>query len=446
MKRLALPVWFSFIVLCILLTTASATRAASPTKPNVVMIVADDLGWADIGYHNDELMTPNLDRLATGGVRLEQYYVCPTCSPTRVGILAGRNPSRYDILGPIGGKSTQHLPLDTVTLPRTLSKLGYTTHISGKWHLGLQLKYAPRQYGFDTSYGYLHGQIDPYTHLYKFGDRTWHRNDKFVEEKGHATDLITDEAVRVVEQKHDKPFFLYVAYSVPHHPLKEPSKWTDLYKGKVKDPWRALFNASITHMDDGIGKIIAALERTGQRENTLVIFTSDNGGQTSWSSPKSQYNGSYKPHTTLGNNLPLRGWKGQLYDGGIRVPALANWPGKLPTGSACNDVLCEVDWMTTLVALSGAKLRNPLKVEGEDIWPQLTGKKAGSPRTLYWRVRGQSAIRHGDWKLIAASSGKKVELFNLADDPNEKNNLAEKEPRRVEALKKQLAQQHALDD
>ena len=182
----------------VLLTLLScATEFAQTAAPNILILIADDMGWHDIGYHDSDIKTPTLDKLAAAGVRLERHYVCPTCSPTRAGLLTGRNPSRFGISGPIDGRSTLSLPLKTPTLARTLKDRGYVTGLFGKWHLGLRPEVGPRQYGFDRTYGYFHGQIDQYTHRYKNGDRSWHRNDEFVDEKGHATDLIADETVRV---------------------------------------------------------------------------------------------------------------------------------------------------------------------------------------------------------------------------------------------------------
>ena len=181
-------------------------------KPNIVVILSDDTGWNDVGYHGSVIRTPNIDRLASQGIELDNFYVCPTCSPTRATLLSGRCASRFGILGPIGGRSKQVLPREATTLPQLLQNAGYQTAITGKWHLGLRPESGPRQYGFDYSYGYLHGQIDQYTHHYKNGDRSWHQNDKLINEPGHATDLITNKAVKLIRQfSHEqKPFFLYV--------------------------------------------------------------------------------------------------------------------------------------------------------------------------------------------------------------------------------------------
>lgn len=426
----------------------SGCLIAADARPNVIVIISDDQGWRDMGYNGSEILTPNLDRLAKTGVRLDSNYVCPTCSPTRIALLAGRNPSRYGVLGPIGGRSKQSLPLGTPTIASVLKKAGYYTAISGKWHLGLRPEVGPRQYGFDSTYGYLHGQVDPYTHIYKNGDATWHRQDKLITEKGHATDLLTAEAIRVIERKSDQPFFLYVAYSVPHYPLQEPAKWTSLYDGKIDDPDRKLFAASLTHMDDGIGKIVAALDRTGKRKNTLFIYTSDNGGQKSWSAPKTEYSGRFRPNKTLGDNRPLRGWKGDLHEGGIRVPAFVNWPGTLKS-TVIPETVSALDWFPTIAKFCDVRVDANWKLEGIDIGPTLREepRKRTAQRILYWKTGRQWAVRVGGFKLIATKAGKAInlQLFDVKSDPNEKNDLAGKQPDRVKSLQAELRRQQSLD-
>jgi arylsulfatase A-like enzyme len=400
-------------------------------RPNIVFIIADDMGWKDIGYQDSEIRTPHLDGLAGRGRIFTQHYVMPTCTPTRVGLLTGHYPSRYGILGPDYGKIFDD---DTQTLAGALRDNGYSTYIAGKWHMGSPPEYTPLKYGFVSSYGYFAGQIDPYTHHYKNGDLSWHRNDQYLEETGHATDLITDEAVRVIQEEHTKPFFLYVAYSVPHSPLREPEKWLAMYPD-IKPPSRRWFAASVTHMDDGIGKIVHALDEAGLRDNTLLVFVSDNGGQESWAS-KTEYGGRYAdlPHTVLGDNRPLRGWKGQCYEGGIRVPGFANWPKVIRPGRIDAQVHI-VDWMPTLCRLAGSEARPRLPWDGQDIWPLVTGDTRQVPeRIMYWKTAKASAVRQGDWKLILFKEGH-CELFNLAKDPYETQDLAGQELDRVSRLK-----------
>lgn len=425
------------------LTAASAAEDAR--RPNILFILADDLGWADIGYHDSDIRTPHLDRLAGEGLRLNQHYVYPTCSPTRVALLSGRFPSRFGVLGPLG--STTKMRGEDALLTHGLLKLGYRTHISGKWHIGETPEHRPLGYGFDTSYGYLRGQIDPYTHRYKFGDHvTWHRNDQFIEERGHVTDLITEEAIRVIESAGQEPFFLYVAHHSPHYPLNEPPKWIAPYEKTIDDVWRRHFAAAVTHLDDGVGKILEALEKAGLRKNTLIIFSSDNGGQQDWSAPETQYNGRYAAHTTLGNNQPLRGWKGSLYEGGIRVPAFVNWPGHVSAGDVFDRPIHIVDWLPTLIHAAGGDPARHQAAEGIDLWAALLGRSTNlPPRVMYWKTRSASAVRQGGWKLIERRGGDRRELFDLDHDPLEKSNLADKEPARVRQLSALLERLSAED-
>ncbi|MEX0882942.1 MAG: sulfatase-like hydrolase/transferase, partial [Cyclobacteriaceae bacterium] len=252
-------------------------KVSPPDKPNIILILPDDLGWTDVGYHGSDIQTPNIDKLAREGKIMEQYYVMPTCTPTRVSLMTGKYPSRYGVLAPAYGEV---IDLGAPTIASLLSENGYFTAIAGKWHMGSP-PYTPLKYGFQSSYGYFDGQIDPYTHEYKTETelterRSWHRNDEYLDEDGkHVTDLITAEAIRIIEEKRENPFFLYVAHHVPHYPLSEPEKYLSIYDDQtMMHPSRKLYAASVSHMDEGIGKIIDALERTGQRENTLIIFVS----------------------------------------------------------------------------------------------------------------------------------------------------------------------------
>ncbi len=405
------------------------TDGGSETPPNIVIFVADDVGWRDVGYHGSEIETPNIDGLAREGVELDRFYVWPTCSPTRASLLTGRPPSRFGILGPIGGRSTQALPPNVLTLPAFLKRNGYQTALIGKWHLGLRLEVGPQKYGFDYAYGYLHGQIDQYAHRYKNGDRTWFRNGKFVDEKGHATDLIAHETAKYVREIRDptRPFFLYVAFSVPHYPLQEEELWVSRYRGKIADSSRRLFAASMTHMDDAIGQVLTALRQEGVADSTLVLFLSDNGAQKSWT-PHGEYENRYGPYAQLGDNRPLRGWKGELYEGGVRVPALVFWPGVLEPRKVAEPISA-IDLFPTLAGFVPERLDGKSGVEGTDVWPQLTGAPYASlERVFYWRTRRALAVRVGRWKLIHHAASVDAEgvdeLFDVVADPLEKTNLA----------------------
>lgn len=411
-------------------------------RPNLIVIMADDLGWNDVGYHGSKIETPTLDRLAREGVRLHQHYAYSTCSPTRAALLTGQNPARFNIHGPLG--SSAEVTSEDMHLTAGLQEAGYSTHISGKWHLGEEPSDRPLRYGFDTSYGYLRGQIDPYTHRYKFGDYvTWHRNDHFVEEEGHVTDLITDEAIRVIETAgslREEPFFLYVAHHSPHFPLNEPPSWIEPYEDVFDSVFRRHFAAAVTHLDHSVGRLVEALERTGLRENTMIVFLSDNGGQESWDAPDTQYNGRYAAHTRLGDNAPLRGWKKSLYEGGIRVPAFVNWPDRLEAGRRVEGPTHVLDLSATLLEQAGVE--PPADLDGTSIRPLLTGSSSASQwrdRRFYWRQGDLQAVREGNWKLIAPSLDLDgLELYNLAEDPHETNDLADRRSDKREALRQQL--------
>ena len=412
----------------------SGSSGGAQRLPNIVVLIADDLGWNDIGFHGSEIRTPHLDGLATAGVRLERHYVYPTCSPTRAGLLTGCNPARFGIYGPIADRSGIALPRGTVTLPSVLRTRGYFTALVGKWHLGLRPQVGPRQYGFEQSYGYFHGQIDQYTHRYKNGDRTWHRNDSFLDEEGHATDLIAAEAVRIIKRPWRQPFLLWVGFSVPHHPVQEEQQWLAPYQQSIQDPSRRLYAASVAHMDAAIGRIVKALDEAGQLDNTLIFFTSDNGGQQDYASD-TEYGGKHGPYPRLGDNRPLRGWKGELYEGGVRVPAFVYWPGRLrPT--VVRDGISLLDWFPTFASLADAEIAGQWKIEGRNIWPILSGAKTSlAPAALYWKTDAAQGLLDGDWKLIIPGARKSAaELYNLAADPYEQKNLAAEHPRKAESL------------
>ncbi|OGG01305.1 MAG: hypothetical protein A3F83_13360 [Candidatus Glassbacteria bacterium RIFCSPLOWO2_12_FULL_58_11] len=418
-----------------------------PSRPNILLLIADDAGWHDVGYNGSEIRTPNIDKLAGQGVQMEQFYACPTCSPTRASILMGRPPSRYGILEPIAGRSTQVLPTDQGTLASLLRDAGYFTAQVGKWHLGLQPENGPNKYGFTSSYGYLHGQLDQLSHIYKNGDPTWQRDGKFIEEKGHATDLIAQETIRLIRVSDPRrPFFIYSAFSVPHYPLQEEEKWIAPYEKTIQNKSRRLYAAAMTHMDEAIGGILSALEKKRITSNTLVIFISDNGAQQDWVSSEREYGGAYGPYDVLGDNKPFRDWKGSVYEGGVRVPAIFSLPGWLNRRKVGYPAHV-MDLLPTFAALAGAAIPQPLKVEGQDISTLLEGKLGGS-RTFYWNTGGQLALRQGDWKLVHQGGDPAKgadELYNIAHDPYEKQDLSASETTVLMQLRDNLARQHSLD-
>lgn len=430
------------------LMTATAVGAAQPLgRPNIVFLIADDLGWRDVAFHGGSAPTPHLDQLLTGGLELTQHYVAPVCSPTRCGLLTGRYWSRFGITTPTNELA---LPPDTMTLPRALRHVGYDTCLAGKWHLGSLPQWGPNHFGFDHSYGSLAGGISPWNHRYKKGiySRTWHRNHKLIEETGHVTDLLTREAIGWIESRGDRPFFLYVPFTAVHLPLKEPKEWLARVPDQITGDVPRHYAASIMHLDDAVGQIIAALDRQGFRRNTLVVFTSDNGGSTAENNDL-KYPDDNCPNGRLpGNNLPLRGKKGDVYEGGTRVPTIVSWPGVLTAGKI-NTALQIVDWMPTFCSLAGYQPDRPLKWDGMNLMPLLTGEAALPVRSLYtagprWRAM---SLRRGDWKLIVheADRGNRSELYHLGEDEGETRNRAGTNPDQLRILSQALQQARAND-
>ncbi|HZN34453.1 MAG TPA: sulfatase-like hydrolase/transferase [Pirellulaceae bacterium] len=424
---------------CFALLLAGAPLQAAETRPNIVFIMADDLGWADVAFHGGSAATPHLDRLAKEGLELTQHYVAPVCSPTRTGLLTGRCWSRFGVTSP---QNPRALPWETVTLPRALKQAGYDTCLTGKWHLGSLPDQGPNHFGFDHSYGSLAGGVSPWNHHYKQGPftQTWHRNEQLIEEQGHVTDLIAAEAVQWIKSRGEKPFFLYVPFTAVHLPIKEPDEWLRRVPAAIQGEVPRHYAACVMHLDDAVGRIVAELERQGRRENTLLVFTSDNGGSTAENNDLS-YPDDHCPSGKLpGNNTPWRGKKGDLYEGGTRVATIVQWPGRIKPGKVDSPVQI-TDWMPTLCSLAGYQPQQDLKWDGRDISQLLTSHQPLPERPLYavapgWRSR---SLRWGSWKLILhamAGDVQRAELFDLARDPAESKNLAEEQP---EQLRKMLA-------
>ena len=427
-------------IACLLLLFTTWLHAAA-SKPNFIFIMADDLGWADVAFHGGNAPTPNLDKLAREGLELTQHHVAPVCSPTRTGLMTGRCWSRFGVTSP---QNERALPWDTVTLPRALKSIGYDTAITGKWHLGSKPEWGPNHFGFDHSYGSLAGGVGPYDHHYKKGtfSETWHRNEKLLTEAGHVTDLITKEACEWLAARKDAPFFLYVPFTAVHLPVKEPAEWLDKVPAGIQGNVARHYAACIMHLDDAVGRIIAALEQTGQRDNTLLVFTSDNGGSTAENNGQTYPPDDYPEGALPGNNLPLRDQKGSVYQGGIRVPCIASWPGKLAPGRHDAPVQI-IDWMPTFCALAGFKPERDLKWDGVNLWPQLADGAQPPVRSLYTVAPGFRArsFRVGDFKLVLRPQKETevVELYDLASDPNETTDLATRLPTKVAELRVALA-------
>lgn len=431
-------------------TLLTALHAAEFTKPNILLIVADDLGWSDVGWHGGFGKTPHMDKLVREGIELDQHYVQPVCTPTRTALMSGRYPGRF---GPqaLAPSNLRAMPLGTVTLASALKSVGYSTYQSGKWHLGARSEWGPNAFGFDHGYGTLTGAADPWTHKYRKGnpyEDTWHRDGKLFHEEGNATELVAAEALRRIEEK-KSPWFIYVPFHAVHTPVDAPEEYKRLYEGvkfhddPEKHDSRLRMAAMISQLDTKIGQFVAALEKTGQRDNTLIVFTSDNGGIESL---KNNYVGKVGHSPLNSENDPLRGQKNTLYEGGIRVCAFANWPGRLAPRKF-NTPMHAVDWFPTLASLVGYDSRTDLKWDGVDQWSVLLGKlKPHAERTIYIAMRnGGRVLRHGDWKLLVPSKGD-PQLFNLAVDPFEKDDLAGSQPDKLADLQKRLAEQRSKDN
>ena len=426
----------ALVALALVLTA----KAAEP-KPNVVLIVADDLGWKDVGFHGSDIRTPNLDKLAAGGVRLEQFYTLPMCTPTRAALLTGRYPLRYGLqTGVIPASGAYGLATNEWLLPQALKEAGYTTAIVGKWHLGHAEKSLwPRQRGFDHQYGPLIGEIDYFTHEAS-GKVDWYRNNKLVKEKGYSTTLLGNDAVKFIKEHNaTAPLFLYLAFNAAHTPYQAPDEYLAKYK-HIADASRRAYAGSITAMDDQIGRVIETLDQKRMRENTLIVFMSDNGGTRN-----PLFTGAIADVSKTKipcDNGPYREGKGSVYEGGTRVVALVNWPGRVPAGVTVNEMLHTVDWYPTLAGLAGASTAKCRPLDGLDVWETITAGKA-SPRTevVYNVEPFRTAIRQGDWKLVWRTTlPQRVELFNIAQDPSEKNSLAAQHPDKVAALQKRASE------
>ena len=433
---------WSFLFAVAVLTNSQAgiveaAERGAAARPNIVYIVADDLGWKDVGFHGSDIKTPHIDRLAQEGARLEQFYVQPMCTPTRAALMTGRYPFRYGLqtlVIPTPGK--YGLPTDEWLLPQALKEAGYRTVMVGKWHLGhADRKYWPRQRGFDYHYGAVLGEIDYFTHS-SMKVRDWYRNNQPVNEEGYVTQLLGKDAVaRINENDPKTPLFLYLAFTAPHAPYQAPKQYLDQYEN-IADPTRRAYAAMITSMDDEIGKVVAALDKKKMRENTLIVFMSDNGGNVS-----AMFSGDVDVSKLKlpAENGPYRGGKGMLYEGGTRVAALANWPGHIKAGEV-KELIHVVDMFPTLAGLAGANAKKEKPVDGLNVWSAISeGKPSPRQEVVYNIEPFRGGLRRGDWKLVWRTPlPSAIELYNIAEDPSEKTNLADKNPQKVAELQKRI--------
>ena len=441
---------FRVIVAVFAAAFSCGSRAAwAADKPNIVIILADDLGNADLGYRGSKIKTPNIDILAKGGVRLESYYGLPLCTPARAALMTGRYPMRHGLQTLVIFPSHKYgLPVDEKTLPQALKQIGYSTYMVGKWHLGhADKKYWPNSRGFDHFYGNVVGEVDYFTKD-RGGVIDWQRNGTFLKEEGYYTKQIGDEAVGLIE-KHDssKPMFLYFASLAPHAPYQAPKEDVDAYQEIFPGKEHREYAAMISGLDAQVGRVVAALEKKGMRENTLILFTTDNGGATSAlfatgarSPEEREASGGValgcKPPAT---NTPFAGGKGGLHEGGVRLPAIVNWPARLKP-SVVNEPLHHVDVMPTLLALAGGTGDPTKPFDGKDAMDTIGEGKPSPHEDILINVEAfRGAIRKGTWKLIkvALLPGKR-ELFDLEKDPEEKENVADKQPHVLKDLEARL--------
>ncbi len=419
------------LCLCVLAVLAPPALAQQK-KPNIVFILMDDMGYADIGcMGSKEIHTPNIDRIAKEGVKLANFYAnAPVCTPTRAAFITGRYQQRVGLewaLGytaeqfrrvdgkwiPIADMYVPGLPATQPTVARLLKLAGYRTGIFGKWHLGFRPEFNPLRHGFDEYFGVLTGHADYYTHKYFDGVHVLRQNDKDIPAKGYLTDLITRKAVSFIERNKDGPFFLYVPHLAVHFPFQVPDKPGQvLTRANATDGTRQDYVRMLERVDQGVGAIVQSLAKHKILDDTLLVFSSDNGG--------------YK----LSDNQPLFHYKASLWEGGVRVPCLMRWPGKLPADRTLSQMGITMDLTATFLAAAGAKVPDDCKLDGIDLLPILSGQAKERERTFFWRIRRpdrqQAAVRQGKWKYL--KDGGTEFLFDLDADIGERRNLAYRHP------------------
>ncbi|GAA4432237.1 hypothetical protein GCM10023091_03990 [Ravibacter arvi] len=425
---------------CILLFLLAPPMVfAQSQKTNILVILTDDLGFNDVSYYNQgDVRTPHIDALCRDGVRFDSFYAnSPVCSPTRAALMTGRYPDAVGVPGLIRYHKHDnwgYLKPDVPLMPGVLKRYGYTTALVGKWNLGLEAPNLPNQKGFDYFHGWLEDMMEDYHDHKRHGVNFMRKNDSIIYPQGHATDLFTDWSVDYIRKaaQGTAPFFLYLAYNAPHFPVQPPKAWYDKVMARQPgiDPKRAKLVALIEHLDDGIGRVVKALKESGRYDNTLILFLSDNGGNLD----------------DLANNQPYRNGKQSMYEGGIRIPAFATWPARIARGTASNEKLMTMDVLPTLQAIvSGQEGDGYDGTSFADIL--FNSKTKMQKRSLYF-VRREGGLRYGGkdyhaliddgWKLLQNSPYAPLELYHLEADPYEKENLADREPQKVNALNKLL--------
>lgn len=415
----------------LLFLTSSILHLASATaeqSPNIIFIMADDLGYGDIScYGSKTIKTPHIDKLASTGVKCTDYHSNgAVCSPTRAALMTGRYQQRSGIPGVVTAKSHRHtgLPLKEWTMGEAMKEQGYQTAMFGKWHLGYDPKFNPVKQGFDEFKGFVSGNVDYHKHIDQEGHFDWWQQDKIKEDPGYITDLITDYAVDYIRRKKDKPFCLIVNHGAPHYPIqgRKTPGFRVTGKSNAKQPRQpkldaphAVYKEMIEAMDEGVGKIVSALEKLGISKNTLIVFCSDNGP------------------AKAGSAGIFRGKKGQVYEGGHRVAGVFNWPAQLPAGKECSTTILCMDMLPTFVMMAGGKIDAKRKLDGIDVIQALKGNTI-KRHPLFWQHGGGTAVRDGKWKLVMVK--KKSQLFDLSTDISEKTDISKQHPEQVERLTK----------
>jgi len=457
------------IALVLPLFSALPSSAAGQARPNVVIFVADDLGWADVGFHGEDVIqTPSLDRLAAEGVQLDRFYTTPICSPTRAALMTGRDPMRLGVAyGVIMPWHTIGIHPDELFLPEAFRRSGYQTAMVGKWHLGhAQETYHPNQRGFEHFYGHLHTEVGYFPPFANQGGRDFQRNGKSIDDQGYETFLLGKEGARWIRERDEsKPFFLYMPFIAPHTPLEAPddllAKYEDMEDDRKparsaqtdgsrriarlmgQEKSRPVYAAVVDAMDQAIGTVLTALDEEGVTNDTIVLFFSDNGGAA----------------YALGgaDNVPLRGGKGDTFEGGIRVVSVMRWPGKLQAGSINTSIMSAMDVFPTLAGAAKVPIETRFDLNGHDLWPALvSGRKEARQDTLFFAsetpIRGHFNITAFDdeWKLIQEidqgllAADITTHLFRIDEDPNEHHNLASAHPDIVEKMSEAILEWRSL--
>lgn len=405
--------------------TGSAQPAEPERRPNIIVFLADDLGYADLGVQGAaDVATPHIDALARSGVRFTAGYANhPVCAPSRAAMLSGRYQHRFGFEhnpGPAVSATTEFgLPRSVPTLAERLQQAGYTTGMVGKWHLGFNEGLRPHERGFDFTYTFLSGARTYYPGA-RAGGELMRNGQPTRETFSYLTDELAREAVGFIDQNQERSFFLYVAFNAVHTPMHATQEYLDRF-AHLDDPNRRTLAAMLAAMDDGVGRVMAAVRRHGLEEQTLVFFYSDNGGAT---------------RANTSRNDPLRGQKGQMFEGGIRVPFIARWPGNLPAGEVYGHPVTGMDVHATALAVAGYSVPADEPLDGVDLLPYLTGARLDRPHeSLFWRSGQQFAARVGDWKLVRTRAEGTL-LFNLAEDIGEQQDLAAAHPEQVRAIQR----------